>query len=92
MGIGDFLASFGEAYATIVAVVASVVCTYLLYLTMNNRFSFQKATKADIAFGLIFVVGLTWLFVWLTKKYRPFAQVEGIIGGVNIFQALASAL
>ena len=40
-----------------------------------------------IGFGVIVLI-VVWVNLWLTKKYKPYSAVEGVVGGVNLIESL----
>jgi len=86
--MGNALAGFGRGYAFFSAVITTVlgiimIILGLYFLTSKKQTRNRQSGLALVAFG-IFIILLSWILVWATRKSKTVAELEGGYGAYEI--------
>ncbi len=93
MDFGDTLASFGRGYSLLGAVLISVIAAVAFVIGFKQYWSAendeQKNKGIMVMGGSVLIASISWGIVYMTQEYKFAAEVEGALGGLNLFQSLA---
>jgi len=81
------LAGFGQAYTIMGAVFATILGVFVIGNFVYNYYNYNTLSWIKFFIGLLLII-IPWIFVWLTFRYKSFAAVEGVAGGIEIVKNL----